>query len=42
MLANHVINALNARLDLRLKPLTLREVLEQIPGISPIAARVAR
>jgi len=42
MLANHVINALNARLDLRLKPLTLREVLEQIPGISPIAAREAR
>ena len=37
MLANHVINALNARLDARIKHLTLREILDQDPGASAIA-----
>src|SRR5262249_29202465 len=32
MLANHVINVLNARLNAHIRPLTPREILDQIPN----------
>jgi GDSL-like Lipase/Acylhydrolase len=41
MLANYVISTLNARLDARIKPLTLREILEQDPGASLDSAALA-
>ena len=37
LLANHVINALNARLDARIRHLTVREILDQDPAASAIA-----
>jgi hypothetical protein len=42
ILANYVISALNARLDARIKPLTLLEILEQKPDMSAIASKDAR
>jgi hypothetical protein len=38
LLANYVINALNARLDARIKPLTVSEILGQKPDISAVAS----
>jgi GDSL-like Lipase/Acylhydrolase len=38
MLANYVINALNARLHARIKPLSLGEILEQDPAASVVAS----
>jgi hypothetical protein len=39
MLANHVISALSARIDRRIEPLTVREILKQTPDSSPLTAR---
>ncbi len=33
------LSALNVRRDTRIRPLTLRELLEQVPSASAIAAR---
>ncbi len=38
MLANYVVSALNARLEARIKPLSLREILEQDPGASVVVS----
>jgi hypothetical protein len=38
MIADYVINALNARLDARIQHLSLREILEQEPGAFALAS----
>jgi hypothetical protein len=42
MLANHVVSALNARIDRRIEPLTVREILEQTRAYSSSTARESR
>jgi hypothetical protein len=42
MLANHVISALSARIDHRIEPLTVREILDQTPASSSLTVRESR